>query len=63
MEPQLQTELDYIFILGLTDPLIVVDHKNHNGLDNRRQNIWACTQKENMANKRKFKNIPNNKEI
>lgn len=40
-------------ILGLTDPEVHVDHKNHNGLDNRRENIWACTRLENMQNPKK----------
>lgn len=29
---------------------LVIDHKNHNPLDNRRGNLWVCTQKENMQN-------------
>jgi len=27
-----------------------VDHRNHNTLDNRRENIRVCTRKENLAN-------------
>ncbi len=50
------SKLKYILmhrlILGLTSPTPDVDHKNHNGLDNRRANIWACTRKENLANRR-----------
>lgn len=30
----------------------VIDHKNHNGLDNRRENIWLCTQLENGQNRK-----------
>lgn len=33
-----------------------VDHKNHDGLDNRRENLRVCTQSQNCANRRKRKN-------
>ena len=33
-----------------------VDHKNHNGFDNRRCNIRACTQSHNMKNYPKPRN-------
>lgn len=39
-------------ILGLTDPRIGVDHKNHNGLDNRRENLRISTQQDNVRNQR-----------
>lgn len=30
----------------------VIDHKNHNGLDNRKQNLRVCTFKQNSINQR-----------
>src|ERR1700689_2115128 len=39
-------------ILGVTDPKVQVDHHNHNGLDNRRNNITSSTVKLNGWNRR-----------
>lgn len=39
-------------ILGVTDSLLQVDHKDHDGLNNRRDNIKVATVMENGSNRR-----------
>ncbi len=39
-------------ILGVTDPRVKVDHKNHDTLDNRRENLRECTTSQNTANRK-----------
>jgi len=50
-----KTVLMHRLIMGLTDPKIECDHRNHNKLDNRRANLRACTHSENRRNSRKVK--------
>ena len=50
-------------ILGVTDSSVIVDHINHNGLDNRRVNLRCVSAAENAWNRRpihaesKFKGV------
>lgn len=37
-------------ILGITDPKIEVDHRDNDGLNNRRYNLRTCTHVQNMRN-------------
>jgi hypothetical protein len=54
-------QLMHRFILGLTDPSERTDHRDHNGLNNRRHNLRVCTHRQNQCNilkrDRKFKGI------
>ena len=42
------------FILGLTDKNIYVDHKDHDGLNNQRENLRISNSSTNQKNKRPY---------
>jgi len=43
-------------IMGDTDPNVIFDHENSDGLDNQKHNLRPCTRAQNSRNARKPKN-------
>lgn len=43
------------FVLGVTDPLVEVDHRDHDGLNCTSENLRACTKRQNQHNRKKTK--------
>lgn len=43
-------------IMGVTDPQILVDHRDVDGLNNQRSNLRVCSHRQNNCNKVKSKN-------
>ena len=39
-------------IMGVCKSKLVVDHVNHRTLDNRKENLRVCTQKQNLRNRK-----------
>jgi len=44
------------FMMGVTEPKVMVDHRNQNTFDFRRENLRICTNSENLCNRGKQKN-------
>lgn len=51
-----RNELMHRFILGLSDPSVQIDHRDHDGLNNQRANLRITNAHGNAGNSRKNKN-------
>jgi hypothetical protein len=45
------------FIMGVTDPKILVDHRKGDGLNNQRSNLRIATRSQNNTNRLRYKNL------
>jgi hypothetical protein len=52
-EGRTTSQLLHRFVMGVTDPTIDVDHKDHDGLNCQRHNLRKCVRGENDGNRRK----------
>ncbi len=47
------TQAMHRIILGISDPTVLIDHRNGNTLDNQKHNLRICSHRENMRNQKR----------